>query len=56
MTCWVGSSHSSDHPTKFVSLVPCESKDEIFFICHMTTKLKCHVTLSVGSPHSKSLP
>ena len=25
MTCWVGSSHSSYHPARFVGLVPCES-------------------------------
>ena len=37
MTCWVGSSHSSYHPAKFVDLTPCESKDKIFLICHVTT-------------------
>ena len=30
MTCWMGSSHSSYHPAKFVGLAPCENKDEIF--------------------------
>ena len=30
MTCWVGSSHSSHYPAKFVDLVPCESEDNIF--------------------------
>ena len=32
MTCWVGSSHSSHHPAKFVDLVPCD---------HVTARLKC---------------
>ena len=27
----------------------CESEDIAFFICHVTTILKCHVTLWVGS-------
>ena len=37
MICWVGSSHSSYHPAKFVGLAACESKGEIFLICHVTT-------------------
>ena len=49
MTCWVGSSHSSLHPAKFVDLVPCESEDKIFLICHVTTQLRCHVTLWLTS-------
>ena len=44
MTCWVGFSHSSHHPAKFVDLVPCEREDKIFLICYVTTQLKCHVT------------
>ena len=54
MTCWVGSSHSSHHPTKFIVLVTSESKDKIFLICHVTTQMKYHVTLWVGFPHPKS--
>ena len=56
MTCWVGSSHSSRYPAKFVDPVPCESEDKIFLICQVTTQLKCHVTLWVVFPHPKSLP
>ena len=52
MTCWV----ESYHPSVFVSLEPCESEDEIFSICLVTTQLKCHVTLWVGSPHPKYHP
>ena len=37
MICWVGSSHSSHHPENFVDLVPSESEDKIFLICHVTT-------------------
>ena len=37
MTCWVGSSHSSDHPAMFIDLVSCEGEDKIFLICHVTT-------------------
>ena len=54
MTCWVGSSYFSYHPTNFVGLVPCESKDKIFFICHVTTSLMFQVILWVGSLHPKS--
>ena len=49
MTCWVRSSNSSLHRSKFVDLVPCESEDKIFLICHVITQLKCHVTLWVDS-------
>ena len=35
---------------------PCESGDITFFICHVTTISKCHVTLWVESPHPKSPP
>ena len=56
MTCWVGSSNSSHHPAKFVDLVPCESEDKIFLTCHVTTQLKCHVTLRVDFSHPKSPP
>ena len=44
MTFWVGSSNSSHHSAKFVDLVPCESGDKIFLICHVIIQLKCHVT------------
>ena len=54
MTCWVGSSNSSHHPAKFVDLVPCESEDKMFLICHVITQLKCHVTLWVDFSHAKS--
>ena len=37
MTCWVGSSHSSYHPAKFVDLALCETKGIMFLICHVTT-------------------
>ena len=47
---------SSHHPTKFGVHRPCESEDITFFICHMTTILKCHVTLWVGSSHPKWPP
>ena len=47
MTCWVRSSISSQHPAKFVDLVPCESEDKIFLICQMITQWTCHVTLWV---------
>ena len=56
MTCWVRSSHSSHHPANFVDHVPCESEDKIFLICQVTTQLKCHVTLWVDFPHTKSSP
>ena len=56
MTFWVESSHSSHHPVKFKDFVPCESEDKIFLICHVNTKLKCHVTLCVDFHHPKSPP
>ena len=56
MVCWVGSSHSIHYLAKFVELVPCESEDKIFLTCHVTTQLKCHVTLRVDYPHPKSPP
>ena len=61
MTCWVGSSHSSHHPAKFVDLAfgvhtLYESGNITFFICQVTTMSKCHVTLWVGSPHLKTPP
>ena len=56
MTCLVGSSHSSHHPAKFMDLVPCESEDKIFLICHVTTQSKCYVTLQVDFSHPKSPP
>ena len=56
MTCWVGFSHSSHHPAKFVGLAPFESEDIIFLIFHVTTQSKCHVTLWVVSLHPKSPP
>ena len=48
MTCLVGSSYSSHHPAKFVDLVPCHD----LVICHVTTQLKCHLTLWVDFSHS----
>ena len=54
MTRWVGSSHSSHYPAKFVDLVPCESEDKILLICHVITQLKCHVTLWADFSHAKS--
>ena len=36
----MGSSPSSYHPAKFVGLVPCENKDEIFLICHVIDLLR----------------
>ena len=33
---------------------PCESGNVTFFICHVTTISKSHVTLWVGSSHLKS--
>ena len=44
----------SHHPAKFVVHRLCESGNITFSICHVTTKLKCHVTLCVASPHRKS--
>ena len=39
---------------KFVGLAPCQSKGEIFLICHVSTWSMCYVTLWVGSLHPKS--
>ena len=39
----------SQHPAKFGVYGSCESGDILFFICHVTTWLMCHVTLCVGS-------
>ena len=36
MTCWVGSSHSSHHPAKFIDLLTCESED-IFYLSRYYT-------------------
>ena len=33
---------------------PCESGDVTFFICHVNTISKSHVTLWMGSSHLKS--
>ena len=43
--------------SSFLVLVrrPCGWGNMTFFIFHVTTQLKCHVTLWVGSPHLKSL-
>ena len=49
-----GSPVLSHKLAKFRIHRPCESGDITFFICHVTTILKCHVTLSVGSSHFKS--
>ena len=56
MTCCVGSSHSGHRPAKFVDLVPCGTEGKIFLICHVTTQLKCHVTLWMDSPYPKPSP
>ena len=46
----------SHHPAKFGVHRPCESGDITFFICHVTTISKCHVTLWVGSSPPKWPP
>ena len=46
----------SHHLAKFGVHRPCGSGDITFFICHVTTISKCHVTLWVESPHPKSPP
>ena len=46
----------SHHPARLGGYRPCESGDITFFIFHVTTISKCHLTLWVGSPHPKSLP
>ena len=45
----------SYHPAKCGVHRSCESGNITFFICHVITILKCHVSLWVGSPHPKSL-
>ena len=49
-----GSLVLSHELAKFRIHRPCESGDITFFICHVTTILKCHMTLWVGSSHLKS--
>ena len=49
-----GSFVLSQELAKFRIHRSCESGDITFFICHVTTILKCHVTLSLGSSHFKS--
>ena len=56
MTSWLGSSNSSHQPAKFVDLVPSESEDKMFLICHVITQMKYHVTLWVDFSHPKSHP
>ena len=46
----------SHHPAKFEVHRPCQSEDITFFVCHVTSILKCHVTLWVGSLYPKSPP
>ena len=43
--CRWGSFILSHHPPKFGVRRPCEGGNITFFICHVTTILKCHVTL-----------
>ena len=40
----------------FTSRRPCAWRNMRFFIFHVTTQLKCHVTFWVGSPHPDSAP
>ena len=42
------------HPAKFGVHRPCEKGSKTFFICQVTTILKCHVTLWFGFSHPKS--
>ena len=56
MTFWVGSSHSSHHPAKFMDLALCESEDKIFLTFPVATQFKCHVTSWVHFPRPKSQP
>ena len=51
-----GSLIQSHHTPKLGAHRSCESGDIPFFICHVTTILKSHVTLQVGSSHPKSPP
>ena len=41
----------SHHPAKFGVHRPCESGDITFFICHVTSISKCHVTLPLILNH-----
>ena len=45
----------SHYSAKFGVCRPSESGD-MFVVCHVTTRSKCHVTLQVRSDHTKSLP
>ena len=40
----------------FTSRRPCAWRNMTFFIFHVTTQLKCHVTFWVGPPHPDSAP
>ena len=51
-----GSLIQSYYTPKFGVHRSCESGDIPFFICHVTTISKSHVTLQVGSSHAKSPP
>ena len=42
------------HSAKFGVHRPSESGDITFLICHVSTIVKCHMALWVGSPHFKS--
>ena len=44
----------SYHPAIFGVHRPCESGNITFFICHVATISKYHVTLWLGSPYPKS--
>ena len=46
----------SHHPTKFGVHRPWENEDIAFFIYHVSTISKCHLTLWVWCLHLKSLP
>ena len=51
-----GSLIQSHHTHKFGVHRSCESGDIPFFICHVTTISKSHMTLQVGFSHPKSPP
>ena len=53
---WPGPLILSHHPAKFGVHSPCESGNVTYFICHVTTISKSHVTLWVGSFHPNSPP
>ena len=46
--------HSSALPS-LAAIGVVETQIKVFFVCHVTTKSKRHVTLNVGSPHRKLL-